>query len=109
MKSEKTIQVVWEYIVKEEETGNFISVYSSDGEWAQLFKNFPGYIKTELMRDTSNTQRFISIDYWASLDAYLSMQQESKADYNLLDGKCQSYTAKENKIGVFQNMINNKG
>ena len=108
MKSEETIRVVWEYLVKEEETENFISVYSSDGEWAQLFKKYPGYIKTELIRETLNSQRFITIDYWASLDAYLSMQQKNKADYNVLDKKCQSYTTHENKIGIFQSLANNK-
>lgn len=108
MKSEETIRVVWEYLVKEDETENFISVYSSDGEWAQLFKKYPGYIKTELKRDTSNRQRFITIDHWSSLDTYSTMQKKSKADYNLLDEKCQSYTIQENKIGIFRDIMNKK-
>ena len=104
MNSKHEIQIIWEYIVKNEYLKDFIRVYSSSGEWAKLFSRCPGYIKTELKRDTVDRQKFITIDFWESRSSFSVMKQVIGLEYDLIDKKCKTYTLSEKKIGVFRNI-----
>ena len=48
MSKENIIDIIWEYIVKEKYLDQFLRIYSPGGEWAKLFREYPGFIKTEL-------------------------------------------------------------
>lgn len=96
------IKIVWEYIVKAEHLDQFIQTYSPDGEWSTLFKKHQGYIKTELIQDTSLNNRFITIDHWDSLLAYSDMKNRSRKEYRALDETFEKFIVDENYIGIFQ-------
>jgi len=95
------IQIIWEYTVKEEYLKEFIEVYSSNGNWAKLFKKCLGYKQTQLKQSLTNNRTFITIDYWDSLSSYSSMKVHIKNEYESLDQECELYTKSEKMVGIF--------
>jgi quinol monooxygenase YgiN len=95
------IKVLWEYFVKDGCLDQFIQAYAPDGGWADLFRKHQGYLKTELIQDSSNPGRFITIDHWVSLSAYSAMKHLSRNEYKSMDEHCENLTIDENYIGVF--------
>lgn len=98
-------QTIWEYRVCPEHVSEFISAYSSDGDWAVFFSRSPGYLKTELMQDETSPTRFITIDYWESCSAYKRMKKNLREEYEKLDKKFNAYTLSENHLGTFLTLI----
>ncbi|SHO53738.1 hypothetical protein [Desulfopila aestuarii] len=54
MSKVKIIDIIWEYTVKEKYLDQFLRIYSPGGEWVKLFREYPGFIKTELKQDISD-------------------------------------------------------
>lgn len=98
----RAIKVLWEYIVKDDHRDQFIAIYSPDGAWSKLFSKHPGFIRTELIQDSSNPNRFVTIDHWVSLSAYSDMKHRSRNEYKAIDEHCEVFTVDENYIGVFE-------
>lgn len=101
MKQRDNMEIIWEYIVRPEYLDQFVEIYSPAGAWAELFKKHPGYGGTTLIQDTSNKNRFITIDHWGSAAAYADMKHASRKEYKALDEQCEIFTVDENYIGVF--------
>ena len=92
----------WEYLVPPEKTGMFEPFYGPAGEWVQLFRRARGYIRTELHRDRSNPQRFVTLDYWESQDAWQAFRRQFAKEFEALDAKCEEFTSRESEIGRFE-------
>lgn len=97
------IQSIWQYKVQDEYTTDFIKAYAPDGDWARLFQQCPGYIKTELKQDIDNPQKFVTMDFWQSRSAFSAMKETISDEYDKLDIQCEAYTVSENHIGFFSN------
>lgn len=92
--------IIWEYQVKAGCISEFEEVYVSQGIWAQLFQKHPGYLGTELLRDTTHSQRYVTIDRWISAEAYNSFRTEWQDEYKELDARCESLTDSETFLGT---------
>jgi quinol monooxygenase YgiN len=92
---------IWEYIVHPEFKAEFEAAYGVDGEWAQLFRHEPAYIRTDLLRDRENPLRFMTIDYWKSREEYLSFQEKYRSDFAAIDTRCETLTSNEIHLGEF--------
>lgn len=106
---EKVFVYIWEYIVKLEKKSEFERVYGPDGEWVNLFKLGAGYLGTELHRDTSNIQRYLTVDYWASKKARDNFREKFAEEFTKLDKQCESLTEIENFLGDFESYSKNPG
>lgn len=94
------MKIFWEYVVREDCLEGFLELYSSSGRWVQLFKRHPGFLGTELLCDTSNGARYVTIDSWESFLAYAAMRDESRDEYQKLDRLGESLTLAENCLGM---------
>ena len=92
---------IWEYTVDPSHESAFLAAYSSEGEWVQLFRQHDGYVKTELHRDRDSPNRFVTIDYWKSRQAWETFREVADAAFRDLDERCESYTTQEQEIGTF--------
>jgi len=92
---------LWEFIVAREHVRDFERAYGRDGEWVQLFRRAPGYLRTELIRDHANSVRFVTIDYWESKAAYDAFRSQFAKEFTALDAKCAAWTTSEKEIGRF--------
>ena len=100
--------VVWEFRIGSGKRREFQKVYGSEGVWAKLFRHGEGYIRTDLMRDLRTPGRYLTLDFWASREAYARFKKENRAEYHAIDEKCGSLTESEVKVGEFQRSASQK-
>ena len=94
--------VLWEFLVRAGMEKEFENVYGPEGEWAQCFRRGQGYFGTELSRDLTNPQRYVTIDFWRSQAAYEAFKLQHAAAYTAIDKKCQQFTMSERELGRFE-------
>ncbi len=92
---------IWNYEVKAEAIARFREAYEADGDWVQLFRQHPGYIRTELLRDIHEPSKFITIDYWKSRTDRDDFRRKFSKEFEDLDKICEGYTVNETLIGDF--------
>jgi len=92
---------IWEFQVQQSVAQEFENAYGPNGIWAALFRKGEGYIRTELLHNTDDHDRYMTIDYWTSRKAYENFRQQYADEYKIIDLKCESFTARESHIGSF--------
>jgi heme-degrading monooxygenase HmoA len=93
--------VIWEYTVRPEGLREFERVYGADGEWAAMFGRCEGFVETELLRDTEQPDRFVTIDYWRLPDHYVGGLASLGDAYRSLDERCAAFMVTERHVGNF--------
>jgi heme-degrading monooxygenase HmoA len=96
------IEIVWEFVVKEEARGQFELAYGPGGAWSKLFARCPGFRGTTLMRDTENPRRYLAIDFWDTLAQREQILAERKAEYSSLEAALADWTESRTQVGVFK-------
>jgi heme-degrading monooxygenase HmoA len=92
---------IWEFLVRPEHVPEFVAAYGPDGDWVRLFRDGAGYVRTELHRDQTNPERFVTVDYWESRDAWQAFRTAAAAEWERLDARCEQWTSSEREIGRF--------
>lgn len=93
---------VWEFRVRGDRREEFERHYAPQGSWAGLFRRAAGYAGTELLRDRSDALRYLTIDRWASAEAYRAFRAEFAAPYAALDERCAGLTTHEAALGEYE-------
>ncbi len=93
---------MWEYLVVPDHVIIFEQAYGPSGEWVQLFRRAPGYVRTELLHDRSNSNRFITVDHWESESAWKAFRSRFSKEFEALDARCEELTTLERELGRFQ-------
>jgi heme-degrading monooxygenase HmoA len=93
--------IVWEFRIREEAEAEFIEKYGPEGTWEQFFRSGRGYIRTELVRDVADRQRFLTLDYWRSQSEFKKFREQNLAEYERLDREFEGLTEKETRLGSF--------
>jgi heme-degrading monooxygenase HmoA len=88
--------------VKPESISAFEQTYGPDGAWAQLFRQSPDYLGTELIRDLDHPGRYLTVDKWISRESLNRFKKEHHAAYAALDKKCEILTERETFHGDFE-------
>jgi heme-degrading monooxygenase HmoA len=92
---------IWSFQVKPGGETAFEQAYGPAGDWVQLFRKAPGYIKTALLRDTEKPGRYVTIDHWESEAAQRSFREKFAAEFAEIDRKCEELTESETLVGHF--------
>jgi heme-degrading monooxygenase HmoA len=93
--------VVWQFEIAEEKVSAFEHAYGPEGEWAQLFRGSPSYHGTELLKDAYVPGEYLTIDRWASEEAFRAFRKDNDSAYEVLDRACDELTARESRIGAY--------
>ncbi len=96
---------VWEFCISGQKLRAFEKAYGPNGDWARLFGQGDGYIRTELIRDPKTTGRYVTVDFWKSRQAFERFKKQNLAAYKALDKKCNSLTKSEKLIGEFEKAV----
>lgn len=96
------VHIVWEFLVRPEQSLAFEAYYSSAGHWAKLFRRSPAYVVTTFAHDIENPTRYLVTDVWTTLDDFRDFKQHHLAEYEQLDKTCAAFTAEEKYWGAFQ-------
>jgi heme-degrading monooxygenase HmoA len=93
--------ILWEFRVRPGSETAFESAYGPAGDWARLFRQAHGYLGTELLRDCQEPDRYLTLDRWASREAFECFHRERRKEYEALDRQCEGLTASEVRLGSF--------
>ncbi|MDN5205303.1 hypothetical protein QQ008_28220 [Fulvivirgaceae bacterium BMA10] len=92
---------IWKYEVDLNRLEQFEELYGQKGKWVALFKKATGYINTELVKDTSSKNVYISLDKWESQALYEQFYEENKSTIDSIDKEGDELTLSETNIGWF--------
>ena len=90
--------IIWEFHARLGSESAFERAYGPDGEWARLFARGEGFLGTELIRDESAANRYLTIDRWESPAAFEDFQAKWAEEYHALDRRCEGLTEEESLI-----------
>ncbi len=93
---------MWEFRVRPGRRDEFLRVYGPEGDWAGLFQRGEGYLRTELLQDLEDPDRFVTIDYWRSEESWSSFRARFTKEFETLDARCEAFTLEERRIGLFR-------
>lgn len=65
------IYAVRVYTVQAEVVPAFLAAFQRGGLWTDMSRLLPGHIYTDLLRSPSDSSRFLSIEFWTSINALL--------------------------------------
>jgi heme-degrading monooxygenase HmoA len=98
------MQIVWEFIVREESVEEFQAAYGPQGSWVKLFERAEGYLGTVLLRSDQASNKFLTIDQWEDDASYKRFRQQFAAEYAELDARLAGLTLSETRIGAFEQL-----
>lgn len=90
---------LWEFLVQPARRAEFERHYAPDGSWVALFRQAPGYLGTQLLRDRNNHLRYVTIDHWTDIEAYRAFRTRFGEAYAALDRQCEGLTSHEAPLG----------
>ena len=96
------IKIVWAFRVRAAAEKEFVAAYGPQGDWARLFAKAPGYHGTQLLKDDTQPQRYVTIDSWDRLGAFDEFKLDFHREYTEMDARFEAFTEAEEKIGVFE-------
>jgi heme-degrading monooxygenase HmoA len=96
------IEVVHEFLVKEEARGQFELAYGPGGAWSNLFARSPGFRGTTVLRDTKDRRRYLTITFWTSAANRSKALAEKRAGYAELQATLDAWTESRTGLGVFR-------
>ena len=92
---------LWEFLVRPGSEAEFERLYAPEGGWAALFRQAPGYLGTQLLRDHGNRLRYVTIDRWTDIEAYRTFRTRFAEAYAALDRRCEGLTTDEAPLGEY--------
>jgi len=95
------VEIVYEFIVKEEARGHFELAYGPGGVWSKLFGRSPGFRGTTVLRDTENPRRYLTIDLWDTVAQIEQALSECKNEYSDLQATFNEWTESRTDMGTF--------
>jgi heme-degrading monooxygenase HmoA len=98
------IEIVWEFVIKEEARGQFELTYGPGGAWSKLFARSPGFRGTTLLRDVKNPQRYLTIDLWDTEVQRAQLLTERKDEYAKLHATIGDWSESMTEVGMFRAM-----
>jgi heme-degrading monooxygenase HmoA len=96
-----TYAIVWEFMVSAGRTADFEAAYGPDGPWSDLFRRSAGFIRSSLLRCEDRAGRYLTIDWWTSLEAFEDFRLVFAKDYHALDARLEILTSSEMRLGGF--------
>ena len=93
--------IIWQYRIKSGCENEFENVYGPQGDWVKFFRNGVGYVGTDLLRDGTQKDRYLTLDYWRNGSDYELFREQNRAEYEEIDRRCERLTTEEIQIGLF--------
>jgi heme-degrading monooxygenase HmoA len=92
--------VIWEYAVRPGSESAFEALYGPQGAWIALFREYSGYLDTELLR-SQEAGAYLTIDRWSSEAHYDAFQRAAAPRYAEIDALGDTLTLDECRIGRY--------
>jgi heme-degrading monooxygenase HmoA len=93
---------VWKFRPPAGREDEFEQAYSSVGQWAQLFRNAPGFGGTTLLRPSAPRGWWLTIDRWEAVANFESFTEVFGEQYRRLDAELEGVAGEEEFVGAFE-------
>ena len=93
---------IWKFRPPQGREDEFASAYSSDGEWARLFRNAPGFQGTSLLSPAETGSWWLTIDRWDSASDFAAFTEVFGEQYRALDKQLEGVAGEEVFVGAFE-------
>ena len=93
---------VWKFRPPQGRETEFSGAYGESGDWAQLFRNAPGFGGTVLLRPSEAGGWWLTIDRWESAANFESFVEVFGEQYRRLDAKLDGVAGEEDFVGAFE-------
>jgi len=94
--------IVCESRVKAGREAEFERRYGPEGDWARLFGQSAAFHGTELLHDTADANRYLTLDRWESAAAFEEFKRQKAQAYAKLDAECEALTESGRCLGWFE-------
>ena len=94
------IAILWRYRVAPAAAPAFEAAYGPAGDWAKLFGQAAGFVRTELLREGDGV--YATLDYWSDRASFEAFKRVFGEDYARLDAECEALTESEERLGIFE-------
>jgi heme-degrading monooxygenase HmoA len=95
--------ILWRFRLRMGRESEFERAYGLSGEWALLFRRGEGYLGTELLQRSDDSREYLTLDRWASRDAYEAFRACWSSEYRRLDRPLEELTEEEEALlGAFE-------
>jgi hypothetical protein len=95
------VEIINEFIVKEDARGHFELAYGPGGAWSNLFGRSSGFRGTTVLCDTENPRRYLIIDLWDTVEQRDQALKERKSDYSDVQDTFNEWTESKADLGIF--------
>jgi len=95
------IEIISEFVIKEEARGRFELAYGPGGAWGQVFARSPGFRGVTLLRDTQDRRRYLMIEVWDTEAQRERALAERRAEYASLSAALAEWSEARAELGVF--------
>jgi heme-degrading monooxygenase HmoA len=96
------IEIISEFVVKDEKRGQFELAYGPGGLWSKLFARAHGFRGTTLLRDVENPRKYLTIDLWNSLAHWEQVLAGILDDYSDLETSFSDLVESKTEVGIFR-------
>lgn len=96
------IEVLHEFIVKDEAHAQFELAFGPGGAWSQIFARQPGFRGLSVLHETTNPRRYLTVEVWDSLAARDRALAEHAAGRAALDAQLDGWIESRSEAGVFR-------
>lgn len=95
------VEIVREFVVREEVRGQFELAYGPGGAWSRLFARAPGFRGTTLLRDVENPRRYVVLDLWETRSQREQALTDHQTEYADLEALLMGWSESTAELGVF--------
>jgi len=92
---------VWKFRPPRGREAEFAAAYGEAGDWAQLFRNAPGFLGTKLLRPAEPEGWWLTIDRWESHANFDAFTEVFGKQYRALDASLEGVAGEEEFVGAF--------
>jgi len=93
---------IWKFRPPQGREQEFAHAYSDTGDWAQLFRNAPGFQGTTLLRPVEPSGWWLTIDRWDSRSNFEAFTEVFGEQYRALDAELEGVAGEEEFVGAFE-------
>ena len=93
---------VWRFRPPADREVAFLDAYGPTGRWARLFAATPDFIGTHLLGPEEKGGSWLTIDRWASREAFDRFQKSHGKTYRRIDAEMREIAGEEEFIGAFE-------
>lgn len=96
------VEIIWEYIVRDQSRGQFELTFGPGGAWSRIFTGAPGFRGITLLRDLEDMGRYLAIELWNSEIDRDNSISEDNLDYMDLITNLDTWTESKAQVGTFR-------